>query len=314
METTTVTTKDLFAREDVRKKFEDMLGKRASQFMTSVLQIAASNEMLKKADPNSILNAAAMAATLDLPLNSNLGFAYIIPYNQKYKDAETQQWKTKQVAQFQIGYKGFKQLALRSGQFKTIHETDVREGEIKVHDRLSGHMEFAWIQNEGERLQKAVVGYVSYFELLNGYSQTFYMPIEKIKQHGQKYSKTYTNENGLWSTDFDGMCRKTVVKLNLSKNAPLSVEMRQAIVTDQSVINNHETEDVTYVDNSDQAKLDPVEQAFMKTKERIKLMIEDATSLEHLEALESQVDLDAEQKKAFDEKWQSLLNPVNHAS
>ncbi len=238
-----LTTKGLFAREDVQKKFKEMLGDRAAQFITSVLQIAASNDMLSKADSMSIYNAAATAATLDLPLNANLGFAYIIPYNITQQDGTK-----KVVAQFQIGAKGFKQLALRTGQFLNINTTDVREGEIQHRDRLSGEITFDWIQDEAVRLQKPIVGYVSFFKLINGYSQTFFMTIEKIREHGSRYSKTYKSQYGLWNTDFDAMAQKTVMKLNLSKNAPLSVEMRKAIVSDGAMIKDAETEDVEYVD------------------------------------------------------------------
>jgi recombination protein RecT len=241
-----MTVKSLFAKDEVKNKFQEMLGRRAPQFITSVLQIASQNEMLAKAEPVSIYQSAAVAATLDLPLNNSLGFAYIVPYNNKQKDGS---WKV--VAQFQIGAKGFKQLALRSGQFITINDTDVREGEIKGYNRLTGEITFEWIQDEKERLSKAIVGYLSYFKLLNGFEKTFYMSVEKINEHGLKYSQTYKKGFGLWKDDFDSMARKTVIKLNLSKNAPLSVDMQKAIVSDQAVINDAETEDIEYVDNED---------------------------------------------------------------
>ena len=283
---TRMTAKALFNREEVKQKFQEMLGKRSTSFITSVLQIVSQNAKLANADPTSIYQSAAVAATLDLPLNNNLGFAYIVPYNTSYKDAAGK-WHKKQVAQFQMGYKGFKQLALRSGQFQTIHATDVREGEIKSHDRLSGHIEFEWIQNEAERLAKPIVGYVSFFRLLNGYEQTFYMTIEKLTNHGKKYSKSF--DDGPWKTDFEGMCIKTVIKLNLSKNAPLSVEMQKAVIVDQSVINDSDTMDVTYVDNQDNEPID-------KEAERITLLIQDAKTLEDLAKIaphvkEEQLDL-----------------------
>lgn len=266
--------KELFQRDDIKKKFQELLGKRAPQFITSVLQIVSQNKSLANAEPMSIYQSAAVAATLDLPLNNNLGFAYIVPYKHSYKD-EKGAWQSKQVAQFQIGYKGFKQLALRSGMFLTIHATDVREGEIKTRDRLSGHIEFIWIQSEVERLAKPIIGYVSYFKLLNGFEQTFYMTIEALEAHGRKYSKSY--ENGPWKDDKAGMCIKTVIKLNLSKNAPLSVEMQKAVIFDQALINDAETTDVTYVDNEPE----PVD----KITERVSLLIDDAKTLEELERL-----------------------------
>jgi recombination protein RecT len=247
------------------------------------LQIAASNDMLKNADPHSIYNAAATAATLDLPLNNALGFAYIVPFNQKQKDGSY-----KVVAQFMIGAKGFKQLALRTGQFLTIHTTDVREGEIKNNNRMTGEIEFDWVQNEEERLKKKIVGYVSYFKLLNGYQQTYYMSVEKLTAHGSKYSKTFNNDFGLWKTDFDGMCQKTVMKLNLSKNAPLSIEMKKAIVVDQSVINNSETEDISYVDAEDKKELKQNSNALLETEEE-KIEVKTETNALHTDAVSSDV-------------------------
>lgn len=245
-----VALKNLFAQEGVKAKIEEMLGKRSTQFITSVLQIVNSNDLLKNADPMSVYNAAVVAATLDLPLNNGLGLAYIIPFGNK--------------AQFQIGYKGFKQLAIRSGQFELMNESDVREGEIKFYNRLSGEIQFEWNQNTTERLSKKVVGYVSYFKLINGFEHTHYMTVEELDAHGKRFSQTYKKGFGLWKDDFDSMCRKTVVKLNLSKNAPLSVEMQRAVVVDQSVINNSETLDVDHVDMTNDNGKTPEENAMMK--------------------------------------------------
>lgn len=278
---TRMTAKALFNKEEVKQKFSELLGKRSTSFITSVLQIVASNDLLAKAEPNSVYHSAAVAATLDLPLNNSLGFAYIVPYNQSYRDQEGN-WHKKTVAQFQLGYKGFKQLALRSGQFLTIHATDVREGEIKKHDRLTGEMEFEWIENDAEREKAKVVGYVSFFRLINGFSQTFYMSVDKLTMHGKKYSQTFQKDKGLWKDDFHSMCLKTVTKLNLSKNAPLSVEMQKAVVVDQSVINDSETMDVTYVDNHEPEPID-------KEQERISLMIDDAKSVDDLNKLSAHV-------------------------
>jgi recombination protein RecT len=270
-----MTAKSLFARDEVKKKFEDMLGKRATSFITSVLQIVASNKLLANADPASIYQAAAMAATLDLPLNNSLGFAYIIPYNQKSRD-EQGNWSSKQVAQFQIGYKGFIQLAQRSGQFKTLSSTPIFEGQIVEANPLTGY-----VFDFTKRTSDNVIGYAAYFELINGFQKMMYMTIEEMKSHGGKYSKSFNQANGLWNTDFDSMANKTVLKLLLSKFAPLSVDMQKATVADQSTIKDSETMDVEYVDNT------PVE--VDKVSERIQLLIEDATTLEDLQKLESNI-------------------------
>ncbi len=282
------TVKQFFAQDIVKQKFYEILGKRSSVFITSVLQIVASNELLSNADPVSIFNAAAVAATLDLPINNNLGFAYIIPYNQRYQDDADGQWKTRVVAQFQLGYKGFKQLALRSGQFLTINATDVREGELKRHDRLTGEMDFVWQQDTATRLKLPVIGFVSYFKLLNGYEQTFYMTLDELKQHGAKYSKNYNNAKSLWKEDEAGMCTKTVIKLNLSRNAPLSVELQTAVKVDQALINDPSGENVSYIDNER-----PENPVIDKEKEREQLMLANCDTLDDLELLvTSNPDLD----------------------
>ena len=247
--------------DQIKNKFTEIMGKKGVGFISSVLSAVNSNSLLQNADQNSIYTAALMAATLDLPINQNLGLAYIIGYNTKQADGTY-----KVMAQFQIGYKGFKQLAMRSGQFKTLHETVVKEGEIINHDRLTGSMKFNWIQDSSERLSKKTIGYISYFELLNGFSSIFYMTKEEAENHGKKYSQNYKKYGtGLWKDEFDAMALKTVIKLNLSKNAPLSIEMQQAVLSDQGVIksddflNNPETLDVDHVDNTDKTKIEKIQ-------------------------------------------------------
>lgn len=272
-----LTTKALFDREDVKQKFKELLGKRATSFITSVLQIAAQNQLLAKADPVSVYQAAAVAATLDLPLNQNLGFAYIVPYNQKFKD-DNGVWQTKQVAQFQMGYKGFIQLAQRSGQFKSIYSTPVYDGQILEANPLDGYV------FDFNKKSDKVIGYAARFKLLNGFEATWFMTVEQLKGHGGKYSKTFNNDKGLWNTDFDAMANKTVIKLLLSKFAPLSVDMQKAVITDQSVINDADGEDVTYIDNG--------HETVDKEAERVQLMIADCKSVQELENLQPHLSTD----------------------
>jgi recombination protein RecT len=258
------TTKALFERDDVKKKFHEMLGKRATSFITSVLQIAAQNQLLAKADPISIYQSAAVAATLDLPLNNNLGFAYIVPYKAKQADGSY-----KDVAQFQMGYKGFIQLAQRSGQFKSLSSTAIYEGQILEANPLDGYR-FDFSKKDSDM----IVGYAAKFTLINGFEATYYMSIEQLKKHGTQYSQTFKKGFGLWKDNFDAMASKTVLKLLLSKYAPLSVDMQKAVVVDQAVINDYETIDVSHVDN-DTPAID-------KEAQRVTLMIEDATTIEDL--------------------------------
>lgn len=277
--------KQLFERTDVQAKFRELLGKRSSSFCTSVLQIVASNPMLSKADASSIYQAAAVAATLDLPLNNNLGFAYIVPYNNKQPDGT---FKT--VAQFQMGYKGFIQLAQRSGQFKSIYASPIYKGQIVNENPLDGYEFDFGVKSD------VLVGYAAKFKLLNGYEATLYMSIDQLQKHGKKYSKTFGNKGGLWNTDFDAMACKTVLKLLLSKFAPLSIDMQRAVITDQALVNDADTVDVTYIDN-EEPEID-------KEAERIALLINDATTVEQL--LKIKPFVKAAQMELYDNKFFEL--------
>lgn len=260
-----MTTKSLFARNDIQSKFNELLGKKAQGFITSILQIVNSNDLLKKADPLTIYNAAAMAATMDLPINQNLGYAYIVPYKGQ--------------AQFQMGWKGFVQLAQRTGQFKTINAVEVYENQIESIDYLTGETKLKNIEPKG-----LIIGYIAYFRLLNGFEKSLYMGKEQMKQHATKYSQSYKKGYGVWADGEDGfnaMAKKTVLKLLLSKYAPLSIEMQKANIIDQSVLNDDSGNDVTYQDNTEDAVV------IDKELERIELMVSDCKTVAELELLQS---------------------------
>lgn len=271
-QTQQLTQKDFFNKDNVKRKFEELLGKRAPAFIASVLQITQSNDKLATVDPLSVFNAAAIAATMDLPLNQNLGFAYIVPYNEKQTNGSY-----KQVAQFQMGYRGFIQLAQRSGQFKTISASPIYQGQIVSNNPLSG-IEFDFSKKESE----LIVGYAAYFKLLNGFEKTLYMSADELKKHGLRFSQTYKKGFGLWKDDFDGMAIKTVIKLLLSKYAPLSIEMQTAVIADQSIIKDADTTEVTYPDNTDYVDVD-------KEAERLQLMLNDCKSVEDVKRLQEQM-------------------------
>ena len=273
------TLKELISSDDVKNRLEDILGKRASTFATSVLQITQQNNMLQNAVPSSIVGAAMTSATLNLPLNNNLGYAYIIPFNERQKDGS---YLVK--AQFQIGYKGFIQLAMRSGQFKTIHTTDVKQGEIISRDRLSGEMDFQWIDDDLDREKIETIGYVAYFKLLNGYESTLFMSTKELNTHGKKFSQTFKKSFGLWKDDFDSMAKKTVLKLLLSKYAPMSIEMQTARDSDQASLDWNEEEviiETKYIDN-EEVKIDA-------EAERIKVFLDNATSQDDLDVIHPQI-------------------------
>ena len=202
--------------------------------MTTVMSLVAQNKMLQDADPQSVYMSAMTSASLGLPVNPNLWFAYILPYKNK-------DWT---VAQFQLGYKWFIQLAQRSGQFKTISASPVYEGQLVEENPLTWY-----VFDRKEKKSEVVIGYASYFKLLNWFEKTIFMSVEELKKHGKKYSQTYKKWFGLWETDFDAMATKTVIKLLLSKFAPLSVEMQTAMIVDQWIIKWDSLEDVEYLDN-----------------------------------------------------------------
>ena len=232
------TLRELFNDPIIKTKVEQLIGKNSATFATSVIQIANSNALLRKAEPSSIFNAACMAATLNLPLQNGLGFAYIVPFkNNKERKVE---------AQFQIGYKGFIQLAQRSGQFKRLVALPVYKNQLLKKDFING-FEFDWEQ-EPEKDENPI-GYYAYFKLVNDFSAELYMSHDDIVKHAQRYSQTFKKGFGVWHDNFEAMALKTVMKLLLSKQAPLSVEMQQAVLADQAVVKDVENQEFNYADN-----------------------------------------------------------------
>lgn len=221
---------------------KSVLKEKSASFMNNMVALVANNRALQPCKPASIMYVGLKATALGLPLDQNLGFAYAIPYKDN-KAGET-------VAQFQMGYKGFIQLALRTGQFSTINATDIREGEISSINRLTGEITFTDVP---DRAGRKIVGYAAFFRLTNGFRKTLYMSVEEITEHAKRYSQTfkseYTRKSSKWTTDFDAMATKTVIKLLLSKYAPLSVEMqelREAITADQASFGDNG--EIDYID------------------------------------------------------------------
>jgi len=282
--------------DSIKSKFAEVLGDKDKgvAFVTSILSVVNSNGQLANADQNSLYTAALMAATLDLPINPSIGHSFLVPFNTKQADGT---YKT--MVQFQISAKGLKQLAMRSGQFLKMNDSDVREGEIESVDRMTGEIKFKWIQDDKERLSKPVVGFISYFKLQNGFESTFYMTKEEVELHAKKFSQTYKKfGTGLWKDMFEKMASKTVIKLHLSKDAPLSTSVQKALISDQAVIkndrfanSNEETVDVEaeYVDHQEVAlDVDAVSEA--KQRARIVEHITNAKDLASLEQVKSNVD------------------------
>lgn len=219
---------------------------KAARFVTSLITLVSMNPGLKSCDKSTLVSAALNAETLGLALNNQMGFSYVIPYEDK-KNKRT-------VAQFQIGWRGIIQLMIRSGQIKKIHVTEVREGELVKFNPIINEFEFNYIIDEEKRIKSPVIGYYCFFETTNGYVQELYWTKEKMEYHAKTYSPGFVNDLNkgtkytFWSKDFDGMAKKTMLK-QISKFAPMSVELVKAIESDQAVINEDGT--YNYVDGND---------------------------------------------------------------
>jgi len=222
--------KDFLALPSYKDRFQEVLGKRANSFMAAI--VAASNAPgLKDADPRSIIAAAMVSATLDLPVNPQLGMAHIVAYSN--------------VAQFQIGYRGLIQLALRSGQYKRLNAGPVNSEVFAGYDMM-GEPNLDWSKFDP---LKEVSGYFAAFEMVNGFTKIVYWSKAQVENHAKKYSKAYQRnlKSSPWFSDFDPMATKTVIKAALSKWAILSVEMQQAIAHDQGSQSDVDS-DIKYID------------------------------------------------------------------
>ena len=232
-----LTLQQLLNSAGIRRRFEELLDTSAPSFMSSILTIFKTNSKLQDCSPNSILTAAGIAAALKLPINPGLGFAFIVPYKGQ--------------ATFQLGAKGFVQLAMRSGQYRTLHAGAVREGQIKDIDFVTGEI------IRGEKISDTVVGYVAYMELINGFNKALFMTVDELQAHAERYSQSYAydlrsgRKSSVWSTNFDAMARKTVLKRLLSNFGIISIDQQSAALAtalqaDQAVITE---EGFRYIDN-----------------------------------------------------------------
>lgn len=232
--------KNMLNAPSVKAKFEEMLGKRAPQFLTSITSVVSNNALLQKADASSIVMGAAIAASMDLPLNPNLGYAALVPFNSKDGC----------FAQFQIMVKGWTDLFLRSGQCQSLINEVVYEGQLVSKNKFTGDYVF----DEGAKISDKIIGVMAYFRLTNGFEKTEYMTIEEVKAHAQKFSQSYRRGAGIWKEHFEEMAKKTCLKRLLTKWAPKSLEMNMLQTFDQSVvkgdIHHLEEAEAQYPDNN----------------------------------------------------------------
>lgn len=200
----------MFKQDSVQSRFQRMLGKKSAGFISSVLTVVTQNKLLQNADMRTVLSAASVAASLDLPVIPSLGRAWIVPY--------------KGTAQFQLGYLGLVELAQRSGLYKSINVVTVYEGEVTNWNKFTEEIEY------GEAESDVAIGYCASFELLNGFRKVVYWTKDAVIKHAQRFSKSYGN--GPWKSDFDAMAQKTVLAYMLRHWGPMSIEMQKAMDAD----------------------------------------------------------------------------------
>lgn len=205
--------KNVLGADSVKEQFQNALKENSGAFVASVIDLYSSDNYLQKCDPGKVVAEALKAATLKLPINKSLGFAYIVPY--------------KNVPVFTVGYKGYIQLAMRTGQYRYLNAGAVYEGELKGTDKLTGIIDLS-----GEKTSDTVVGYFAYMELVNGFSKSVYWTLEQVTDHAKKFSMSYNSSSSAWKTNFDSMAIKTVVRNLLSKYGIMSIDMTTALTSD----------------------------------------------------------------------------------
>lgn len=240
------------SQDNTKNYLKTILGdkEKVNQFVTSLSTLSGSSPALKKCTNNSLLACALKATSMGLPFDPNLGFAWCVPYKNSITDIST--------ATFQIGAKGYIQLALRTGQYRHIGSREVRKGEF-LGRNFVGDPEIKWLPDD-EREDLEIVGYMAGIELINGFRKSIFWTREMVEKHALRYSQSYrkykktgnTNDS-IWASDFDKMAEKTLLKLLISKYGIMSTDMQNAVISDQSKINidlDTGTENIEYVDNT----------------------------------------------------------------
>lgn len=242
--------KSMLKAESVQEQFTNALGKHRDAFIASVIDLYTSDKQLQTCKPQDIIAQALKAASMQLPINKALGFAYIVVYNNNVKQKDEKGndvWVKVPTPTFIPGYKGYIQLAMRTGQYRYINADFVYEGELRTVNRLTGEVAL-----DGERKSDKIVGYFGYIELLNGFSKTLYMSVEEMAKYAKRYAPSLgkgtsvealiklanTEQSGKqvgWNGNFNDMALKTVIRRLLSKYGYLSVEMQGAVADDIAV-------------------------------------------------------------------------------
>lgn len=239
--------------ESVQEQFQNALAENKDLFIASIIDLYNGDKSLQECNPNAIVMEALKAAVLDLPISRSLGFAYIVVYKNKKKVTDPQTGRTDYVIvptpTFIPGYKGYIQLAMRTGQYRTINADMIYEGELRTVNRLSGEVAL-----DGKRTSDKVVGYFCYFQLLNGYSKTLFMSVEEMAKYAKRYAPGIKKDTTIaqliakandgivsknvgWEGNFNDMALKTVIRRLISKYGYLSIKMQNAIGHDTEAEN-----------------------------------------------------------------------------
>lgn len=221
---------------------DENTGKR---FISSIISAVSTNPSLAECDNASIVSGALLGEALKLSPSPQLGNYYLVPFNDKERG---------KVATFQLGYKGYIQLAIRSGQYKKLNVLAIKEGELVKYDPLNEEIEVNLIEDETKREKAKTIGYYAMFEYVNGFRKSIYWSKQKMEAHALQYSKGYKAKSGFtfWEKDFDAMAFKTMLRQLISKWGIMSIDMQNAYESDMAVINEDGSKD--YVDNKEEAQ------------------------------------------------------------
>lgn len=262
---TEVAKKETFStflsKDAIKKKINEMVGSKDGQrFITSILSVVSNNPAIAECDQSTILSSALLGEALKLSPSPQLGYYYIVPFNNSKKGCKE--------AQFQLGYKGYIQLAIRSGQYKNINVVAVKQGELINYNPLTEELDVKFIEDDDKREKAETIGYYAMFELTNGFKKSIYWSKKKMLAHAEKYSMGFKAHKGytFWEKDFDGMAFKTLLRQLISKWGIMSIDIQNAFEKDMGVI--REDGSVDYVDNEKiidiQPKNDPLFNEFEK--------------------------------------------------
>ena len=235
---------NMLSMESVREQFENALQENAGAFIASIIDLYGSDSYLRQCDPNAVITECLKAATLKLPINRQLGFAYVVPYSVKGKPTP----------QFQIGYKGYTQLAMRTGQYKHLNAGIIYEGCEVEHDYLTGDITIS-----GSPTSDKAIGYFAYMALLNGFTKTVYMTKAEVEAHGKRYSASYNSPGSAWKTNFDDMAKKTMMRQLLSKWGYLTTDMLSAFTADEDDVDSRVATEIEMEANAEIIDLEPEE-------------------------------------------------------